>query len=720
MEQGNNGAFSSKRMKVLKFILFIAVGLLINYIFSQIAIYFNLPLYIDNVGVMLTAALGGSIPAVIVGYATNLINGISNPVTVYYGTISVLIAVTAARCFKLGWFKKIKTTILSVILFALYGGVLGSILTWALYGFDFGSGVSAPLVHAIYNNVLPNAFMAQMTGDLLIDIIDKAITVAIVLIILKLIPEKLRDSLMLTSWRQKPLSRQEEAAVSGKTFQFRSLRSKITFIISAAMLIIVVITTCISFSLFHQETIDDQCSLGESILHIASDTIDADRIDEFLTEGEAAPGYVETENALNVLRNSTGNIEYIYVYRILEDGCHVVFDPDTEDLPGEDPGTVVEFDSAFSDYIPDLLAGREIKPVISDETYGWLLTLYKPLYDSSGKCAAYAAVDISMDHLRAVEYSYLGQVISLFLGIYIVILVIVLHVAKYGVILPINTMTRAAENFAFSSEESREDSVAHIRDIDIRTSDEIEDLYRAFTHTSEEMVRYVADVNQKNETISRMQSRLIEVMADMVESRDKYTGDHVRKTAAYSSIIMNELKKEGVYTDELTDTFIADVEQSAPLHDIGKIQVSDTILNKPGRLTDEEFDIMKGHTIAGSEIISSAADAVSESGYLDEAQRLAAYHHEKWNGQGYPYGISGEDIPLSARIMAVADVFDALVSKRSYKEGFPVEKAFDIIREGSGTHFDPVIVTAFLNAEEEVRRVAAENTARESADEKTE
>ena len=177
---------------------------------------------------------------------------------------------------------------------------------------------------------------------------------------------------------------------------------------------------------------------------------------------------------------------------------------------------------------------------------------------------------------------------------------------------------------------------------------------------------------------------------------------HVRKTAAYTDIIMRELKKEGIYTDQLTDDFMDDVVNSAPLHDIGKIQVSDTILNKPGKLTDEEFAIMKTHTTAGAEIIAHAMNTVSgdDTGYLKEASNLAHYHHEK---------LKGEEIPLSARIMAVADVFDALVSRRSYKEPFPFEKAMAIIQEGAGSHFDPQVAGAFLRAADEVRQVMNTN-----------
>ncbi len=137
---------------------------------------------------------------------------------------------------------------------------------------------------------------------------------------------------------------------------------------------------------------------------------------------------------------------------------------------------------------------------------------------------------------------------------------------------------------------------------------------------------------------------------------------------------------------------------AAPLHDIGKIHIPDAVLNKPGKLTEEEFEIMKTHTTAGQELLIRAKEEIGESEYLNMAVEMAAYHHEWWNGKGYPYGISGEEIPLCARIMAIADVFDALTSRRCYKNAMPFEKAYAIIREESGTHFDPAVAEAFFAA----------------------
>lgn len=199
--------------------------------------------------------------------------------------------------------------------------------------------------------------------------------------------------------------------------------------------------------------------------------------------------------------------------------------------------------------------------------------------------------------------------------------------------------------------------------------------------------------------VTGMQSGIITMMAEIVENRDDNTGGHIRRTAGYVESIARELQKQGSYRDILTDGYINDIIVAAPLHDIGKIHISDAVLNKPGKLTQEEFEIMKTHTTAGQKLLEHAREELGESGYLNTAVEMAAYHHEWWNGGGYPYGISGEEIPLCARIMAVADVFDALTSKRCYKDAMPLEKAYAIIREESGTHFDPVVAEAFLAAD---------------------
>ncbi len=204
--------------------------------------------------------------------------------------------------------------------------------------------------------------------------------------------------------------------------------------------------------------------------------------------------------------------------------------------------------------------------------------------------------------------------------------------------------------------------------------------------------------------ITDMQFNIIVMMADLVENRDANTGGHIKRTARYVEIIAKKLKAMGKFPDELTNEYIADIIVAAPLHDIGKIHVSDNVLNKNGRLNDEEFAIMKSHAPAGKSILEHAKEQIGDFSYLDIAVQMASAHHEWWDGskRGYPLGTSGNDIPLSARIMAVADVFDALTSKRVYKDPMPSEKAYSIILEESGTHFDPVIIDAFVAAKDEI------------------
>ena len=207
------------------------------------------------------------------------------------------------------------------------------------------------------------------------------------------------------------------------------------------------------------------------------------------------------------------------------------------------------------------------------------------------------------------------------------------------------------------------------------------------------------DEEKRNDDI---QKKLIWCFADLIEKRDNTTGQHIKRTSAYVRILANELKERGIYN--IDEEYVEKISSAAPLHDVGKIVISDAILNKPGQLTEEEFEKMKEHTVAGKEMLDTIIQEVGDQDYLHFAYDMALNHHEKWDGSGYPQGIAGEDISLSARIMAVADVFDALITKRCYKEAYSYEQAFEIIQRSSGTHFDPVLVEVFLDKKEEIKR----------------
>ncbi len=214
------------------------------------------------------------------------------------------------------------------------------------------------------------------------------------------------------------------------------------------------------------------------------------------------------------------------------------------------------------------------------------------------------------------------------------------------------------------------------------------------------------EVTRQTEHIEVMQEKLVLGMADMVESRDLSTGGHIKRTSHVVRILVKELQKQGNFV--VSDSFYANVIKAAPLHDLGKLAIDDAILRKPGNFTEEEFDLMKHHAARGAELIVKVLDGIDDAEFEQIAENVAHYHHEKWDGSGYPEHLQGMQIPLEARIMAVADVCDALISKRYYKEGMSPQKAFGIIEEGMGTQFDPALKEVFLNSKKAIEQYYAQ------------
>ncbi len=208
---------------------------------------------------------------------------------------------------------------------------------------------------------------------------------------------------------------------------------------------------------------------------------------------------------------------------------------------------------------------------------------------------------------------------------------------------------------------------------------------------------------QIQDKLLKIQEHTIFSLSNLVENRDSDTGNHVRRTSNYVVLIAQKARQFGYNQDVLTDEYIEILRKAAPMHDIGKIIVPDSVLKKNGKLTPEEFEQIKRHTTEGGRIIQEIIAPVQTREYTKIAVEIATAHHERWDGKGYPYGLSGEDIPLSARIMALADVFDALTTVRCYKSHMPFEQAIEIIKEGRGTQFDPTLTDIFMQNQAELR-----------------
>lgn len=687
-----------KRSNIFALIMCL-MGVVINMALNSLVSALDLPLYLDTVGTVLVAALGGYLPGVIVGFFTNAVKALSNPASLYYGTVNISIAFITPAFFSKGWHKKISGIIGMILLFTLIGGGLGALIPWLIEDISFdGEAVSS----VIYETLHVSRGAAQLSAGLIRDLPDKAITVLLVLVAVRLIPESSRHLFRFSMWLQRPVAEDEAAHIGQSSVRVMSLRKKTLLVLGLSMATVAVAASSASLIIYTDALIDDHIRIAQGTARIAAGELNGDHIDDYLKSGGDTEEYRRLERELRNILVSTTDIKYLYVYKIMDDGCHVVFDLDET---GEKPGDVIPFDEGFSEYIPDLLAGRAVDPIITNDRYGHLLTVYEPVYDSDGRCACYVGADVDVGKLAVMRRSFIAKSASIFLGFFVLLCTFVIWLVDYQLIIPINTVARGMNELthASASQERMDEDVKMFRSLNIHTGDELENLYHSAGSMTRNQAEHLRSIRRLSDSTAKMQDGLIITMADLVESRDSDTGAHVQKTAAYVKIIVEGLKKKGYYLQKITPKFMSDVVRSAPLHDVGKINIPDEVLNKPGKLTDEEYEIMKTHTTAGKRIMENAISTVEGDNYLKEARNMAAYHHERWDGKGYPEGIHGEVIPLSARIMAVADVFDALTSPRVYKPAFPLEKALAILEEGKGTQFDPKCVEVFMDALPEVK-----------------
>jgi len=208
-------------------------------------------------------------------------------------------------------------------------------------------------------------------------------------------------------------------------------------------------------------------------------------------------------------------------------------------------------------------------------------------------------------------------------------------------------------------------------------------------------------IRERTLRLSQMQTSIVSVLADMVENRDKGTGGHIERTSRYIHILIDRMKERGIYAKEMHDWDVDKIISSARMHDLGKITITDLIVNKPGKLTASEYEVMKTHAVEGERIIDEIITRTGEGEFLTNAKLFAGSHHERWDGNGYPRGLKGEEIPLHGRIMAIVDTYDALITERSYKKAFTDDEAIQIIRKNAGVYYDPKIVEIFC--EEETR-----------------
>ncbi len=666
----------------------------------------GLPLYLDTIGTVAVAAISGFLfPAICTAVATSWVCSFFYWPAIYLSFFNALISIVTVAFVRKNHLRKMGSILLYTLIVTLISSISVTSLQYALYGHNLESILSARIEAFSSETGIPY-FLSLFLTNFLLYFLEKGGSCILIIILLNVLPRDFLDSFEGDTRNRRLISDTALQYISnGQRSMKRPLHKRIAMTFIAASIILVVMTGSIALRIYFDNEKVERTENAWNCVNLAAELIAPSKVDDFIKLGNAAPGYGQTFDILKKIKKSSSHVTYLYALRIEEDGGRFIFDTDEEE-PYQS-GELVPFDKEFLPYIPDLLAGKEIEPVVTNEVFGWLLTVYKPVLDEKGKCVCYVGADVSLDYLAEYMGSFIIKVLLIVAGFFLVIVAYTIWSIGNRMSYPISAVASCVDSFSDSLEdqEKLEESVRRIRTLDIQSGDEIQKLYDAISRMTLSQSEQIRDIRRLSDSTLKMQDGLINTMADMVESRDSDTGAHVQKTAAYVKIIADGLVKKNYYPQKITAKFISDIVRSAPLHDVGKINIPDSVLNKPGKLSDDEFAIMKTHTTAGKAILEKVISTVQGENYLMEARNMAAYHHERWDGKGYPEGLHGEMIPLSARIMAVADVFDALASPRVYKPAFPFEKAISILKEGSGTQFDPKCVEVFLESLDEVKSV---------------
>ena len=512
-------------MSAGKIILFCIGGLLLNVAGSAFAQYFNLPVYFDTAGTIYIAALGGYVPGIVVGFLTNLVKAGFTPSEMYYGSVSILVAIFAAFSARRGFFDSYIKMFVLIIPLALITGTCDLLIE------DFLN--STNLLKSV------NEFESSFGGNLLNEVIDKGLSLLVAFVLLRFSPPDVKESLRSLGRRQAPLPDEMKDALNERNYLSSSLRTKTLTLLMLSSLFVSFSIALISYLLFKDAAIDDRIKSVDAMDSVVLSNINPEHVDEYIKHGRTLEEYRKIEEKLYTLKNTNSDIKFIYVYKIEEDGFHVVFDLNTSMIEADKPGDVVEFEESLTPYIDDLLAGKPIPPIITDDKYGYLLTLYKPLYDKNGDCQCYAAVDLSMDILSDYARTFVIKLIALFAGCFIFIFAIGLAFVENNIILPVNTMAYCAKNFSYDNEAAREKNIERIKGLRIHTGDEIENLYSALIRTTENLLNYFRYLQRAKGQVADMQVKVLEM--DKIAHIDSLTG--VKNKNAYTEEIAKIDKK---------------------------------------------------------------------------------------------------------------------------------------------------------------------------------
>lgn len=684
----------------------VMTGIAVNVLLFFVTVAMDLPIFLDTAGTIGVSLAAGLFPGMMTAVITNLVCAFFYPQTLYFTYVNAFICLFTVLYVRNHPISRPRFMVFYIFVIGVGSGILGALTQTFLFQNPQNTTVLA-LIELGVNALGAPRLLIYLFVSTFINLIDKSFSALIAYFGLKLVPANIKQNVKNSGWRQRPLTEEEirNLRVWNRSVKI-SARTRMALTFVSVCLVLVLLMGTIGIQLYFVNAKDSSITSAESMVKVATKTVDPERISEYIRMGRDATGYSDTEDKLVDIVGVTNDVNYLYIVRFGEKGYTYVFYAQPDDgTVRHTTGEFVPYERDLEPYVDDLRAGRKIEPVEIQSGWKTLISVFHPIKDKRGNVVCYAGADIVMDYMANYMRNFMLRVIFLLAGFFMLIISYAIWITDHYSVYPMTSITECLERFyrAGSSQEELDESVRRLRTLDIRTSDEVEKLYNSICKMTLEQAEQMRSIRRLSESTAKMQDGLIITMANLVENRDSDTGAHIQKTSAYVKIIVEGLQKKGYYPEKMTPKFISDVVRSAPLHDVGKINIPDSVLNKRSKLSDEEFEIIKTHTTAGRQIMERAISTVEGENYLKEARNMAAYHHERWDGKGYPEGLHGEVIPLSARIMSVADVFDALTSPRVYKPAFPLDQALSMIREGAGTQFDPKCVEVFLDSIPEIK-----------------
>ena len=518
-----------------KFSLICFGAIVFNFVGYSVSKIFNLPLYLDTAGTIFIAALGGIAPGIIVGFFTNLFGAVfdngsrifsdeNSAMTtfdfneIYFSSVNVIIALVTVFLFHRNYYSCLRKVIMTIPATVFITTTLGLTIQILL---SFSG-------ETIFLNELKANFVEKFFWETC----DKGLMILTAYFALKFVPTEISNKFHTLGQKQAQLDDARLIELSARNFKFSSLRTKMLFTVMALVVFTAVAVSMVSYILYKDSAVKERIKIADGITTMVANTIEPNRVEDYLANGRAAEGYNDIERELYRIRASNSDIRFLYVYKIMEDGCHVVFDLATSDMEASVPGEVVEFDEEFYPVVPALLEGKPIQPKISNGQFGYLLTIYKPVYNHVGKCVCYAAIDFSMDRISEYGKSFVIKIIVLLMGSFAFIFILGLVFIENNIILPVNSMAWCTEKFSYKDAESRSRNIALIKSLDIRTDDEIEHLYRSLMHSIEDGMNTFDSLRDANIKVAVM---------DELAHTDSLTG--IKNKTAYVELTAELDKK---------------------------------------------------------------------------------------------------------------------------------------------------------------------------------